>query len=93
MGRVRLNGEGEGYRVLGIGYRVWGGRRFLVPQYEEPAGSSYWGTRNRRPPHTRYPIPNTLYPSPSPFSLTRPIQLVLELSCKGSIRIRRQDPF
>ena len=55
MGRVRLNGEGEGYRVLGIGYRVWGGRRFLVPQYEEPAP---------------YPIPNTLYPSPPPFHQT-----------------------
>ena len=40
MGRVRLNGEGEGYRVLGIGYG---------------AGSSYWGTRNRRPPHTPDP--------------------------------------
>ena len=24
MGRVRLNGEGEGYRVLGIGYGVLG---------------------------------------------------------------------
>jgi len=57
MGRVRLNGEGEGtgYWVLGIGYGV---------------GDDFWYPSMRSPPHTRYPIPNTLYPSPSPFHQT-----------------------